>query len=247
MSELNWSVFFPALAGIGAFVTAIATIVKLYLIPWRDKKRKKRLVEKKQLEQTVSALMTIKNQIEKSLERDVKQNNFARGADIGWWSMPKFDERVKEYHEGLDFCKDFYEACKDVVELRMMRLVKNFFPITTTNYPLDDKLQKGQLANMYINGEKVTYTLIKESYPDFCKEIVDNIKEDSKENKLDNFFLEINSTFRDNIVLKRYRQEKKGLIDFGQQLKEDFEKEISLLEKKLLEYKDLKDDSNTVM
>ena len=88
---------------------------------------------------------------------------------------------------------------------------------------------------------------IKENYPNFCKEILDNIQEDLKENKLDNFFLEINSVFCDNIVLKRYRQEKKGLIDFGQQLKEDFEKEISVLEKKLSKYKDLKDDVNTVM
>jgi len=238
--ELDLPLLFAALGAVGVLVTAIATVAKLYLLPWRERKRKRRLAERQTLTNKKSSLDTLIRQIEKNIEESVKPNKFPVGANIGWY-IPEFKKKIKEYHKEYDRCKDWLEACKVAIEHHMMLVTSKKFPNTVEEYKLHESLQADEFVNMYIEGEKITLTFIKENYPSLHKDIIEHLKEKRAQHKLDVFFLEINDFFKNHVILKRFRQEKKELIEFGHQLIKELKKEIILVDKEILKFSDIEE------
>jgi hypothetical protein len=241
--DINWALVFAAVGGTGAIVTAIATVVKLYYFPYRARKMKSRLHEKKELDGKISSLTSTKWQLEMSLNEKVRPSKFEQGANVGWY-VKDFEEKIKEYHEKFNECGDWYEACTKVVEFEHMALVRKEFKNGDSSQ-LQEKLLQGPLVNMYIEGEKLTLTFIKDNYPSFHNDLMEMVKDEKaerKEQKLSAFFIEANRLFGNHRVLVRFRKKKKNLEDFGQSIQKDLEKALSNLQQEISRYDDVKLD-----
>jgi hypothetical protein len=241
--DINWVLVFTAVGGTGAIVTAIATVVKLYYIPYRNKKMKNRLREKKELDSKISSLTSTKWQLEQSLNEKVRPSKFEHGASVSWF-VKDYEERIKEYHEKFNECGDWYEACTEVVAFEHMALVRNEFKNGDASQ-LQEKLLQVPLVNMYIEGEKVTLTFIKDSYPRFHKDLMEMVKDEKaekKEQRLSAFFIETNRLFGNHRVLTRFRKKKRALEQFGESIRTDLEKALSNLQQEMSHYDDVKVD-----
>lgn len=226
-------------------VAAIATVLKLYYLPYRDKKTKKRIRDKRELEKRIDLLTFIKNQLNESLDTRVRPNKFDLNANVGWY-VAEFEKRVKEYHERFNECGDWYYACTKIVELEHIALVKKHFRNMQEISELYTKLLANPLVEMYIEGEKVTLTFIKDSYPNLHKDLMEIVKDEKvekKEQTLSAFFIETNRLFSNHKILVRFRKEKKRLEEFGRGIQADMEKSLSSLKQESSNYNDLKFDA----
>jgi len=241
--DIDWVLVFTAVGGTGAIVTAIATVVKLYYFPYRARKMKSRLREKKELDNRISNLTSTKWQLGKSLDERVRPSRFDQGANVNWF-VTEFEERIREYHEKFNECSDWYEACTKAIQFDHMTLVRSHFQNEDMSQ-LQEKLLVGPLVDMYIEGEKVTLTFIKDSYPAYYKDLMEMVKDEKaerKEQRLSLFFIETNRLFSNHRVLTRFRKKKKALEEFGESIRTDLGKALSKLQQEMSHYDDVKLD-----
>jgi len=239
--DFDWSLFSQVLIGTSAILTAIITILRWGFFPWRERQRKRRLAEKRVLEEKKKSVQSIVWQLRESIKERVLPNKISQGTNVGWW-VEEFETRIKEYHKRFERCRDWLEGCKAVIQIQMMSVTKDKFPQTVTAYPLGESLQADPLIDMYVAGENVTLTSISENYPSLHKDLMEKIKDEKAEHKLNTFFLEINRFFKNSDIMKRFRQEKKELIEFADQLAKDLEREIERIDGGLSKYSNLEYD-----
>lgn len=240
MFEIDWALFFTALAGIGVTITAVATVIRLYFIPWREKKRKERLKEKKKLEGKRHHLYQLEWSMEQNLKR-VEQEDFSM-LDLGTGGLPQqIVSKVENYIEDFHHCSDWFVACQNTIRLTLYEITKNQLPKTMKEYHLNVVLyQSENILHRFLHEEEVTKRWIEKTYPSLFGDIMEHLKE--SERKLDTFFIKVNEAFQKHTILRRFRKETEKLIDFGQEIIKDCKREVELLNEELSKYSDVAEE-----
>lgn len=150
-------------------------------------------------------------------------------ADISTQNIPQqFSVRAKEYIEKYRRLTDWLKASRLAVRFATETLAKSELPTTKQEYALDLVLQGDRIMPMFIEGQEVNKRWIEANHPKIYKDILKHLKEE--ETTLDMFFLRLNNNIKNDSILKRFRKEKKELIDFGSKLMEDLDLEIQRLQ-----------------
>lgn len=219
-----------------ALMTAIFSFVFLGVLApktreWLEQRKAKRSKEETALKGRIVSCQSCRNQIEYNISNHVKQNEFGYG-DVNVRSnlSTEAEKKVEEYIRRYEVCGDWLKATEYVIPQILQSLIKYRLPETAkTGYALDSDLSEPALLKRYVNGEEVNVTWLKGNKPG----LLDNIRKNLKDNELrfDNFFIELNAESKNNKVLNRFRNDKKALIEFGNQIMNDLKLEQESLEK----------------
>lgn len=244
--NMDWNLLLIALGVIFSGCLVIVEVYQAYNKYVVPKKEKKRLSEKRKLEEKLSSYQDSFGNLERSLKNFVMKNKFERGFGAYTKGLSSdFEERIEKYNEIFDRCVDWKKACKDVITIHLHELSRKHLPKTCKEYDLVSLLNVDNLTQRYLNGEEVTKRWIEKEYPTGLYEVLmENLKD--KETKLDLFFLNLNETFEKNEVLERFKNEKKTLIELGHAILKDLKEEEKKLRKELEKYKDIEEKEKVI-
>ena len=221
-----------------AIMTAILTgiLVPSVLDYFKNRKlaknKKKKELEKK-LDNTKQFTTIIKN----SLEERVKDSSLPESSNVNLLYAPSdLREKGEKYTEKYNLCVDLKTACKTVILLHLQKLTRKGLPKTCkeSEYDLASALDANGLVQRYINKEDVTRIWIETTCPHMHSDIMKNLKDG--ERNLGHFFIELNSTFREDPVLERFRKEKANLTELGNNILKELTHKEKEAEKELEDF-----------
>ena len=174
-----------------------------------------------------------RNSIDYNIRNLVLPNEFEKyPADVSTQGIPQeFSVKAKEYIENYQRLQDWLGASKLAVKYEIETHVKSDLPTTRKEYHLDSVIEGDHILPFFIRGQRINKRWIEENHPKIYKDILKHLKEE--ETALDIFFLNLNRDLENNNILKRFRKEKKRLIQFGKKLMEDLDREIQRLQGEL--------------
>lgn len=229
------------IAMVGTLASVLFTVVELYVrvyLPRAKTKRIRRRREKENLEEQKNGLNNTIWQFEQRL-KELQENNLS--SDVLPHDLPNhLVEKVRIFNERHKVCADFFEACNYAIRLILMDKYEETLPKTASKYNLDVSLRDSDFIKMYVNGEEVTKRWIEKTYPTrLYAEMLEHLQE--PENKLDEFFLKINTSFQSNRIMKRYRQERNELEKLGKEIIQQLKEEVESINRQLSNYAGLED------
>ena len=209
------------------FTCFLGPIAYRHYSEYCEGRKLRRLEKKKKLESKKDAYRRCTSQIEYNIKERVQKDDFKYHADISYNGLPSdAQKKVKEYVKNYGRCRDWFEACSYVIQSILESSAKSTLPETRKKYALDSDLQSDDITKMFANGEKVTSSWLKEHKPRVYQRVKKSLKEPEGEEQLDTFFLNINGSFEANCILKRFRNEKKALIEYGFEVIDDLKDEL---------------------
>lgn len=223
---MDWT---PVLA-IGSLITAFFTVWRWGIDPYLERKKRERSEKKKELEAKIQGLISCKNSIDFSIRNRVLSNEVDKySCDVFSYKIPQeFYAKTEEYIENYQRLQDWLRASRLAVKYEIETHVKSDLPTTRKEYHLDSVLEGDQIMPFFLGEQRVNKRWIEENHPKVYKDIIKHLKEE--ETKLDEFFLNLNRALENNNVLKRFRKEKKALVEFGKKLMEELDSEIHRLQ-----------------
>ena len=224
---MDWQ---PILIAIGSLITAFFTAWRWGVNPYLERRRQKRSEKEKELRSKIQRHISCRNSIDYSIRNRVLTNELDKyPADIFFQSIPQeFSTKAREYMKNYQRLQDWLRASRLAVRYEIETRVRSDLPTTRKEYHLDTVLESDHIMPFFIRGQRVNKRWIEENYPKIYKEIIKHLKEE--ETTLDTFFLNLNRDLENNTILKRFRKEKKELIDLGKKLMEDLDREIPRLQ-----------------
>jgi len=212
----------------------IAPFAYKYISDIFEKRKLRRLEEKQALEKEKNLYEKCVWQIKQSIKRILK-NEWSYYSDIGVSGLsPELEKKVEEYNKNYERCRDWFKACNITIKFESRARIRDKFPKTAQTYPaLYECLLQDTIIDRYIKGEKVTSTWIKEDSPKIYINMMKELEQNKEDGELDTFFKEINIFFENEDILKRFRAEKKELIEYGNKITNELNAEIEILKQKL--------------
>jgi hypothetical protein len=195
---------------------------------------KERLTHRQELQSRMNAYATCYKEIEWNIENVVQKNQFDAAAQIPFitpFTSSEFIRKIEEYVENYQKCQDWFQACKETIELVLSKMTKSMLPKTLEKCDLIGFIGRDECIHRFVNGERVTKHWIEENFPNQFAEIIRNLQE--TETQLDLFFRELNIYLENNKILTRFRQEKKELIEYGTELMKELGNELQLLSERI--------------
>jgi len=237
--NIEWNLLLTALGVVFACGWFIVGVYQAYYKVYLPRKIERRLKEKKALQNKVNNFTIVISQLDRCMEHRVKTNEFPDIPDIGYWNLPeKFSSKVEEFCEIYKLCVDLLHACECIIQSFIATETKRFFPKTIEKTPdLIGKFHTKNLVNMYLDCKEVTKSWMEEQEIGTYKFMVKNLQE--PEIELNEFFQSLNTKFRDNKLLERFRKTKRELIEFDNGVIDSLKHEKELLEKQLSKYGDV--------
>jgi hypothetical protein len=209
----------------------------------------KKLEDKESLEALRSVYSNCAFSIELNIKVTVEKNmpsNFTaslyKSPEIGDLTIcEELEKQVQEFNRRLELYTVLRTASvRSIVSVIGMKIGQRFPKSLNNHVQIKNWLtQDDFLMSRYLNGEKVTESLFKDSKPQELKQIVKCIDE-SERDSLDVFFLELNSEFENDEVLQRFRKEKEGLLKCSKETMANLKKEADSINEQLKKYSDLR-------
>lgn len=239
MLQYTFYAFMTALFGF-IFVGILTPLIRDRFEIGKLKKPKKR-----------DALTALKNEysrcqwsIENNIEKYIEKNEFteftaslSNTVDMGEMRVSiELQEEIKKYNEELRDYDIFRKASQEHMENSIEKKIRRMFPKTLEK---NDELRVTFCSNFfmqkYFNGEFVTCNWLRDTEPKMLKHINRDI-DDSEKYELDFLFNEINTEFKKEEILLRFRKQKEIIKKLGKKIISDIQKEIPSIEKQLKKY-----------
>lgn len=227
-----WQTVFGAIlvAFFGYISTGIlAPMTRDYL----EKRKAKRLEEKEKLKEKIHFCDSCWTQFKFSIDH-LQNYDLQSTCNIHAFTyLPtEVKKKVEEYIERYKLCQDLFMAVQCIIPQIIQKLIRSELPETAkTDYALESDLQGYDIPRRYMAGEKVNVTWLKENKPRLLGNIRKNLKD--SESRLDRFFIELDRELKNDRVLSRFREERKALIEVGNQIINDLKRELESLQKEL--------------
>ena len=244
--NIDWNLLIPALGVIFACGWFTIGVYQAYYKVYLPRKIERRLREKKELQENVHSFRVTISQLDRCIKQRVETNEFPDIPDVGYWNLPpEFSLKVEEFCEMYKLCVDLFDACKCVIRVTIANETKRFFPKTIEKIPeLNSKFENKNFVNMYLDQKEVTRSWMEEQETGTYKFMVKNLQE--PEIELNEFFQSLNTKFRENKLLERFRKTKRELVELGNRVIENLKHEKELPEKQLSKYSDVKEGEDLV-
>ena len=181
----------------------------------------------------VAQLKSCKSNIEWTIENRVERDDWSQSPNPQYVSfLVELQEEVGEYVERYQRCADLFLACEYVIASESVKWAMFCLPTTQEKYHLDKLIMsKTDFLCQLVNGKEPTKRWIEEKSPGTRKDIVNRLAE--PEDALNVFFYELDRALGQNKVMTRFRTEKHQLIEFAEVIKEDIEREIERLGRRM--------------
>lgn len=213
------------------FTCVLGPLAYRHYSEYRERRKQERSEEESKLASKIKGYKRSISQIEYNIKERVKKDDFKYSADIQYSRLSSEAEgKIKRYIENYYRCRDWFDACKYVINSILETHTKSKLPETRKKYTFDHALQSDDFTKMFVNGEKVTSNWLKENKPKIYQQIKKSFRESEGEEKLDMFFLDVNKEFEWHSILKRFRNEKKALIEHGFEITKNLKEELKSFE-----------------
>ncbi|MEM2972432.1 MAG: hypothetical protein QW270_08465 [Candidatus Bathyarchaeia archaeon] len=220
--------FYAFLTAFLGFIFGIATLMIRNYVQKREIRQQKRKEDLKlkinAYEKSISEIKNFINQLE--------SKSSASPINIRTELSLESQKKLEEFNQHCELYRDWLLAVEYIIPEILQRLIRSELPQTAkSGYALDSDLQECELLKRYMAGEEVNVTWLKGNKPRLLDNILKNLKD--SESQLDTFFIVLNNEFKNNRVLKRYREEKKALMELGNLILDNFKRELESLQKEI--------------
>lgn len=214
--EVDPNLLFAALAGIGAIVTAVATLIKLYYIDIiKPQRKKRRIEEKKALLSKIRIIEVCVNSLKNSLNW-VRNNEFKKREypDISYPQLlsETLKQKVDQYVARYFLCGDLYKACEYAIKHFMRVIAITELPETREKYQLDSPLTEDKFMRFYVNDQEPSTIWLRTQDNKLYHRLLKKLNPAEGEEALDRFFREVSQIIKNDRVFNRFRKEKETSI-----------------------------------